>query len=258
MTGTDPGRSPNGSRRAGGVRLSKDPWQDAPVEELQDQVLPRWFVLLAIAAVVVAVGTLIAAFGSIGRSETPVAERRPPPADAAASAGGLTHDVGAFEVGGTEPVAYDQPCPSLEGVQVAGTAQDQATLRRGLAATCNVAEGDVADALQDFAEASGIVRFATFTETGVDSTATVADDPPQVLVNARFSRSDPLLIAPLIAHDVIARRDPGDAATELAARSAEADVCGQLFDETPRSCEDAMALVELPDPVSALRAAGYE
>lgn len=234
------------------LRLSSDPWRKAPTEELQDQVLPRWFVLLAIGAVLAAIVTLAVAFGAFGPGEVPVAERRPPPAS------GLTHDVGDFETGPTDPVAYDGACPLLEGVRVAGTPTDRASLRRGLAAACNVAEGDAAGALESFADAGGVVRFAVFETTGVDSAATTDGEPPQVLVNARFSRSAPQLIAPLVIHDAIARTDPGDARTELSARIAEADACSRLFDEPPRSCSDALSLSTSPDALAALRAVGYE
>lgn len=246
MTGTDrPPGEPTGTARYG-----KDPWAEAPTEELTDQVLPRWFVLLAIVAVVVAVGTFVTAFFEFGPREVPVAERRPPPAD------GLTHDVGGFVLGDSEAVPYADSCPLLEGVRVAGAEADRARLRSGLAALCNVAEADLAEALRAFAQAGGVVRFATFTDTGVASAATTGGDP-QILVNARFSRTGPLRIAPLIAHDVVARTGPGDAATELSARIGEADVCARIFDEPPPSCTDAAALVELPDPLGALRDAGY-
>lgn len=236
--------------RGDAARYGRDPWADAPTEELTDQVLPRWFVLLAIGAVIAAVGTLIAALFAFGPQEVPLAERRPPPAD------GLTHEVGDYVIGGNEAVLYTDSCPLLEGVRVAGTSEDRTRLRTGLAALCNVAEADVADGLEAFAEAGGVVRFATFTETGVASTATTGDDP-QILINTRFSRTGPLQIAPLIAHDVIARTDPGDAATELSARISQADACARIFNELPPSCDDATALVDLPDPLTALRQAGY-
>lgn len=254
-SGAGPGADPGDDRGLLDVRLSSDPWRNAPTEELQDQVLPRWFVLLAIVAVLAAAVTLAVAFGAFGPGEVPVAERRPPPA------GGLTHDVGAYEVGTAEPVAYDGSCPLLTGVQVAGTPTDRAALRRGLAAACNVAEGDAAAALEAFARAGGVVRFAAFGATGVDSAATTTGSPdarpPQILVNARFSRSAPLLIAPLLLHDAIARTDPGSARTELSARITEADACARLFDDPPRSCGDAISLATSPDALAALRAVGY-
>lgn len=259
MIGTEPGdrRTPRPQPAPGEHRPARgagtDPWARAPVEELQDQVLPRWFVLLGIAAVLAAIGALVAAFTVFGPDEVPLAERRPPPA------AGLTHAVGEYAVGDAEPVPYDEACPRLQGVQVAGTDADRASLRRGLAAVCNVAEADVADGLERFADAGGVVRFATFTETGVASTATVdGTTPPQILVNSRFARTDPLHIAPLIAHDVVARTAPGDAETELSARISQADVCDRLFAELPQGCAEATALVELPDALGALRGAGYE
>lgn len=247
-------RTPSRSRdaRSADPRFSKDPWADAPVEELQDQVLPRWFVLLAIAAVVVGAVVLVMALLATAPREVPLGERRPPPGNS-----GLTHDVGALEVGTSEPVVYERACSLLEGVRVAGTAADQANLRRSLAAACNAAGGDVAEGLRAFADAGGVVRYATFSETGVDSTATTSENPPVIYLNSRFSSASGLLGAPLIAHDVVAVTDPGDARTELDARIAEADVCASLFAELPRSCETATALVTTPGALRLLRAAGY-
>lgn len=238
-------------------RLSSDPWKDAPTEELQDQVLPRWFVLLGITTVLIALVTVVAAFTVFGRSDVPVAQRRPPPP---AQPAGRTHDVGEVQIGTAEPEVYDGACALLDGVRVAGTDRDTESLRRGLAGVCNLAtETDVTDVtggLRSFAASGGVVRFATFEATGVDSTVDLG--VPQILINARFSRSDPLQIAPLIAHDVIAMTAPGDAGTELSARISEADVCARLFTDLPRSCTDAANLVALPDPMTALLGAGYE
>jgi hypothetical protein len=246
------------SRRANPDRNAKDldPWRKAPVGELQEQLLPRWFVVLGLAMVPVAVGALIAAFVVLGPEEVPVEARRPPPA------GDLTHDVGAYEVGQSAPVVYDAACPELEGVRVAGTEADQARFRQGLAALCNTAlEPDVAEALRTFADAGGAVRFALFEATGVDSAADLSSAPPQILVNAKYTRIQPArTIAPLVVHDAVTLAvDPASAETALAARQAEAAACAAtlLADEYTRGCDDADELLALPDPLSALRTVGY-
>jgi hypothetical protein len=246
------GAEGNGRARLGS---SGDPWRDAPTSELGDPVLPRWFVLTAIAAVVAAIGVGIAAFVLPARSTVPEAARRPPPSAA------WTTSVGAVEAGGSPPDPYDAPCALLDGLRLAGTAGDQAQLRRGLAALCTTPlPAATRDGLEAFAGAGGVVRFATFEATGVDSTASRRGDEPMILVNARFQRTDPRWIAPLVAHDVVIRAgDPATAAAALAARRAELDVCASLLDDEAfsRACADAAAVVSTDDPLAALRDAGY-
>src|SRR5918998_4039382 len=85
----------------------KDPWRKTPTSELADQVLPRWFVLTAIAMIVVAIAVLVGAFVVFGPDRVGVAARRPPPA------GGLTSGVGDLRVGSSEPVPVSGMCPTL-------------------------------------------------------------------------------------------------------------------------------------------------
>lgn len=233
----------------------RDPWADAPVGELSEPLLPRWFVLLAIAAVLAAAITGVVALVGFGPDEVAVEARRPPPA------GALTHDVGGFRVGDAEPEAYEAPCAALVGVRVAGSASDRTLLRQAIAALCNTPlPADAEAALASFATAEGTVRFAVFEATGVDSAGEDAA-PPRILVNARFVQiARPRWIAPLVAHDaVVLAGDPGSAETALRAREVEAEVCRTLLgtEESGRSCADADAVLALPDPLAALRAVGY-
>jgi hypothetical protein len=233
----------------------RDPWRSAPVGELGEQLLPRWFVILAVVMVPVAIGAVIAAFVVFRPADVPLAERRPPPAD------DLTSAVGEYVVGEAEPEPYDDACPTLQGVQIAGTDTDQQALRLGLAGLCNVSlPSEVSDRLARFAQARGVVRFSAFEQTGVDSTAQLDADPPRILVNARLQLTDPLWIAPAVAHDVtFLDADPGTAAGALEARRVEALVCDRLLGgrRASRGCDDARQLLELPDPTGALQAAGF-
>lgn len=234
----------------------RDPWRRAPVGELGEQLLPRWFVLLAIAAIPLALGALIAAFLLSDPGPGPVAERRPPPAQ------GLSHDVGDLVVGEAAPAAWDAGCPQLAGLRIAGTDADRAVLEAGLAPLCDVVLPQGGQrALADLAQASAAVRFAAFARTGVDSTARTESDPPVVLLNNKLTFTDPWWIAPLVVHDAVTLAgEPGTVATALAARTAEAAVCDQLFAgerRASRGCGDAAELLALDDPGAALRAAGY-
>lgn len=234
----------------------RDPWRKAPVGELQDQLLPRWFVLLCIALIPVAIIALVVGFVVFSPDEIPVAARRPPPAN------GLTNDVGQFVVGETEPVLYEDACPLLQGVRIAGTPQDQQALRLGLAALCNTSLPPViSDRIELFANAGGTVRFAQFQSTGVDSTVRGEREPHEILVNAKLQRTDPLWIAPIVAHDaVLLGTAPATAAGALEARRAEDLVCDRVLSgrRESRGCEDAEALLALPDPEAALREAGFQ
>jgi hypothetical protein len=241
---------PGASQRA----ERRDVYADSPVGELHDPLLPRWFVLLAIAAVLAAIATLVAAFVVFGPEEVPVEARRPPPS------GTLTHDVGEFVLGETDAVPYEAACPQLEGVRIAGFEADRALLRQALAALCNTPlDDDAVAALAAFSAGGGVVRFAAFEATGVDSAADL--DGARILVNAKFvSMARPRWIAPVVAHDaVVLAGDPEAAETALRARQVEADVCRRLLgtEDASRGCEDAEALLALPDPLAALRSAGY-
>lgn len=232
-----------------------DPWRNAPVGELSEQLLPRWFVITAVISVPVAIVVFVAALVVMGSAEeTPLAERRPPPA------AGLTHDVGEYAVGDTEPVTWTADgCPLLDGVRIAGHDADLEALSGGLDALCATDLGPAtAERVRAFAAAGGVVRFAVFEATGVDSAADL--DGERILVNGKFAHSTPAWIAPLIVHDVtLLDLGPGEAEAALAARQAEAAVCGYLFADGPRSraCDDAAALVDADDPLADLRAAGY-
>jgi hypothetical protein len=232
----------------------RNPWRRAPVGELQEQLLPRWFVLLALAMIPVAAVVVVAAFILGGAREVPVVERRPPPA------AGLTHAVGQLQVGEAAPEPYAEACPLLQGVQVAGTDADRALLRRGLAGVCNTTLDEATAAhLRAFAGAGGVVRFALFEATGVDSAAR-GGNPPAILVNAKFTQTDPLWISPLVVHDAtMLGLDATLATSAVAAREAELRVCERLLSgrRASRGCADAASLLALPHPLAALRDAGY-
>lgn len=234
---------------------ARDPWADAPTSELGDQVLPRWFVLTAAAAVLAAIAVTAVALLLPGRSAVPVEARRPPPSDA------FTTAVGTIEVGTSAPTAYDAPCGLLDGLRLAGTPADQARLRRGLAALCTTSvRADAEAALRALARRDAVVRYATFEATGVDSTATRDDRSPTVLINTRFQRTQPAWVAPLVVHDaMMLAGDAATATTAAAAREAEALVCARVLgdDTDSRACQDAYAIMSLDDPVAALRGAGF-
>lgn len=241
------------------ARPSRSPYEGARVEELEEPLLPRWFVLLALGAVPVAIGVLVWAFLAFGPEEVSVAARRPVPVEGS----GLSTAVGERNVGDLDPLAVPAECPLVEGIMAGGTSADVERISAGVNALCEVTvPGGAAERLGTFAGAGGVVRFAQFEATGVDSTLDLGGEVPVVLVNARLAQpsTDPRWISPLLVHDVAyVELEPGLASAELEARTAEDRICGQLFteDRPSRACDDAAALLALPDPLGALQEAGY-
>lgn len=245
---------PPGSRGA-----SRDPYATAPVGELSEPLLPRWFVLLAVVAVPVALAVFLVAFPFLGSDELPVTDVRPPPP----AGGAFSHDVGEVTVGSAEPQPADAECPAVSGFAVAGAESDRQRLDTGLNALCDTGvSADASPALAALRDAGAVVRFAVFERTEVNSVVEVGADPPRVLINARFAGvPQPRWVTPLIVHEaVMFDGDPATAATAVAARRAELAVCEALFDPDDFSsgCETAAELLALDDPAAALRDAGYE
>lgn len=239
------GRRPRRSRRDGGPR---DPYEGLPVDELDDPLLPRWFVLTLLASVPVALVLFVVAFFGLGRGEVAPAERRPPPT------GTVSADVGEITAGEREPVAHDGACPQASRFALAGAEADRARLARALDALCDL---EVAtDALDDLAGTGrATLRFAALEAAGVE----VASDDDVVMLNARLAERPAAELAPLLAYEArLVTADRLDARAVVDARSLEAAVCDELLAEPTRGCEDARAILALEDPIAELRAAGFD
>ena len=245
-------------------RARRNVYDGARTEELDEPLLPRWFVLLFLLAIPVVIGVGIWAFVVFGPEEVPIAERRPPPS----ADGLLTTDVGQFDIGTSDAELLALPdCERYRGIRAGGSAEDRARIELAVDALCDLdLPQDVATRLRRLAVDGGEVRFALFQLTGVDSTLELIDpDRPRVLLNNRFARADtePLWIAPLLVHDTTYLDLPvGPAESALAAREAEAMVCDALFaeggePEPSRACEDAEALLDFISPLRALEDAGF-
>ncbi|QBI20179.1 hypothetical protein ER308_11800 [Egibacter rhizosphaerae] len=248
-------------------RSGKDPYEGLPVDdELGEPILPRWFVLTALAfvpLVLVVGGIAFLGFGTglLGGEDVPAAERRPPPE------GPYTTGVGELVAGEADPERIDAPCSAAEGLRVAGTEQDRATLYGAVDAACDsLGEVDeLADGLEPLADHGAILRFATFEATGVDVTTDLVSDPPVVYANARYAQQAAELIVPLLAHeaDLLRAADRGDeldgARTALDARARQARACEAALDRPSRACEDTAELLALEreEAVERLRAAGF-
>ena len=218
-----------------------------PVDELDEPILPRWFVLTMLASIPLALVVFVLAFFGFGRTEVPVAERRPPPAN------DLSADVGVLAAGERDPVPHEPECPAVDGLGVAGASDDRGLLAATLDVLCAVPE--VTDDVAALADQEVAVRYASFQRAGVD----VASDASTVYLDARHVDVEPALAAPLIAYESALRMAPSiDAEAVVSARAAELAACDRLLAERTRPCEDAAALLDLVDPVAALRDAGFD
>ncbi|MFO8075364.1 MAG: hypothetical protein R6T85_04520 [Egibacteraceae bacterium] len=232
-------------RREAGPR---DPYEGLPVDELDEPLLPRWFVLTLLVSVPVALVLFVVAFFGLGRGETTAPERRPPPTEATSA------DVGEVTAAQREPVGHDGACPQASRFNLVGAEADRARLAEALDALCEL---DVATAaLAELAEAGRTtVRFAGFEAAGVE----VASDDAVVMLNARLAGRPAAELAPLLAYEArLVTADRLDARAVVDARALEAAVCDELLAEPTRGCEDARAILALDDPIATLREAGFD
>lgn len=234
----------------------RDPWRNAPTSELGDQVLPRWFVLLALVMVAAAVVVVVLAFARAGSGRYElVAARRPPPGRGLTSAARLQpedRDVGL--------VPAQVSC--APGARLRGTSAEVATLRAALAALCaGELPESVRRGLRRLSEAGARYAFGALDPARVDVTRLRAPPSPLTVLNADLADAPPEELAPLLAYDAaLVGRDPAAASAVLRARRAEAAVCRRLLptSEITLSCADARALTGLDDPLEELRRAGFD
>lgn len=223
-------------------------------------MLARWFVIAMLVLVPIGFGVAVWAFLSIRDTTIPVAERRPP------GTAEVTHDRGDAAFGESTDRAPGPGC--AEDIELVGDANARATATRTLSALCQILQRgsfpDAEEGLRRWAEQDGAFRFAVFERTGLDSSARVEDGSVVIELNAKFQFDDATLAAPMVLHELVhlAGGWPGTpvgAEEELAAMQAQHEACERLVarDALPRGCGDAVELLELQDPRSALAEAGY-
>lgn len=225
-----------------------------------EPVLPRWFAIALVVLVPVGVAVSVWAFTSFDREELSPAQRRPPGTTA------MTHergDAALNEITTTEP----GPACATE-ITLLGDAGGRAAGRRVLGGVCTLlGRGGferAEEGLRRWTEHDGVLRFAVFEVTGLDSTARAEHGRVVIELNAKFQFEDATLAAPAVIHELahLAGSWPGSAVSaedELEAVQAQARACEDLVlpDDPPRGCTDARALLEATDPLSLLLEAGY-
>lgn len=231
-----------------------------------EPVLARWFVLVMIGLVVAGIGVLVWAWLSIDRPELPAAERRPP-GDAQ-----VTHDRGEAALNQITEVERGPGCAA--SIEMIGDSGARAAGRRALTATCwLLGEGDgdfdrfpaATAGMAAWIANDGLLRFAIFERSGVESSARYENGRLVVELNAKFQFEDAMRAAPAIIHQLALLGVPDfpgtpiSAEAELAATREQGVACDALpmGDQPPRGCLDVQELLTDDDPLGLLIDAGY-
>lgn len=228
-----------------------------------EPVLHRWFVIAMLVLVPIALGVSIwAATFVFGRDVIEPADRRPP-GDAVA-----TIDRGDAELGTITETELGPSCAA--SIRIVGDPVARRQASRAMGAACSLLRrggfGDATSGLQEWAANQGRLRFAVFERSGVESSLRRDDDGRLTLeLNASFQFEDATRAAPAIIHQLTLLADrafpgaPITAERALLGAEAQASACERLVlsEEPPRGCLDVAELLDDPDPIGALRAAGY-
>jgi len=250
MSATD-GRPPLPPLRSDGL----------PTLETGEPVLARWFVLVMLLLVPIAIAVSVLAWRATDREPPPAIERRVVGSET------VTHDRGEALFPATEA---SEPGPSCaEDVTLTGDPSAVSAARRALSATCQlVATGELPLAragLEAWLAASPMMRVGTFEASGVDASARWEDGRIVLELNARYLFEDATRAAPVVVHQLglIGQPDwPGQvisAQAEAAALAEQLRACGRLSlpDGVPRPCRDAQELVGSEDLVGELIRVGF-
>ena len=239
------------------------------VAALKARPWPRlpWWLWLAVAVTTVAMVVVATGlFGSVA-DQLPVAARRSPPTQE------LSHGVGDIRVPVLERqnqgllVRRHASCSRLDRVTLVGTAAEVALLDAAADQLCALrSTAPIRRARDGLQQAAATVSFAEFELSINESTTDFSQDPPAVMVHAKFQQgaAAPERVAVVLAHEGshVADGGPPTAAAELAARTAELDACGRRVTggaQPNRGCAAAAALLATDDAgaLARLKEAGY-
>ena len=250
MSGSD-GRPPLEPLRGDGL----------PTLATGEPVLARWFVIVMLLLVPVAVAVSVLAWQAASRQPPDAIERR------SVGTAEVTTDRGDALFPQTEA---SEPGPSCaEGVLLTGDRSAVSAARRALSATCQlIASGTLplaAAGLEVWLESDASTRVGTFERSGVDASARASDGGIVLELNARYLFEDATRAAPVVVHQLalIGQPDwpgaPVSAQAEAAALTEQLQACARLSlpDGVPRPCRDARELLAIDDLVGALIAVGF-
>lgn len=249
--------------RPGGDRYDPPPLpgDGLPTLPTGEPVLARWFVLIMLVLVPVAIGVVVWAFLSIPEADIAPAERRPP------GTAEVTYDRGEAQFTTTRETEPGPDC--AQRVTLIGDEGARATGRAALATLCEVLARPGLDPARDGlrAWAGGRLEIAVFERSGVESSTRIEDGAPVVELNAKFQFVDAARAAPVLVHELTLLGDdefpgrPVSARAALEATEAQQLACEELDllddDEPPRGCLDAEALLAGERPLDELVEAGF-
>lgn len=250
-TGPTDGRPPLGPLRDDGL----------PTLPTGEPVLARWFVIVMLLLVPVAIAVSVLAWRATDREPPPAIERR------VVGTATITHDRGDALFPETDDA---EPGPSCaETVTLTGDSSAISAARRALSATCQLlATADLPLAragLEVWLANDPSIRVGTFERSGVDISARVEDGAIVVELNARYLFEDATRAAPVVVQQLGVIGSAGwpgavvSAQAEAAALAEQHLACGRLSlpDGVPRPCRDAAELVASDDLVADLIRVGF-
>ena len=226
-----------------------------------EPVLQRWFVIVLLVMVPVALAVTVWAFMAIDREPLSAAERRP--------AGGPEVTIARGEAMLSETRDAEPGPGCSQAIRVVGDPGSQTAARTALEGVCDLIDtGDfpeVREGLVTWIAGDGQLRIATFELSGVESSARLEDDRLVVELNAKFQFEDPRRGSPALVHQLVLLTDPGwpgqtvGVTTELRAAVLQQRACDvlDLAGEESRGCRDAAELVAAEDPVADLLDVGF-
>jgi len=226
-----------------------------------EPVLARWFVIVMLLLVPIAIAVTVIAWQAASREPPSAIERR------SVGTAVITNDRGDALFPVSDAAAPGPSC--AERALLTGDRSAVSAARRALSATCQlIARGDLplaARGLEAWLEAGAVTRVGTFERSGVDASARVEDGRIVLELNARYLFEDATRAAPVVVHQLglIGQPDwpgaPVSAQAEAAALTEQLLACGRLSlpDGVPRPCRDAAELLALDDLVGALVGVGF-
>jgi len=226
-----------------------------------EPVLARWFVIVMLLLVPVAIAVTVIAWQAASREPPAAIERR--------SVGTATVTTDRGDALFPESDAAEPGPSCAEEVLLTGDRSAVSAARRALSATCQlIASGELplaAAGLEAWLQAGAVARVGTFERSGVDASARSEEGGIVLELNARYLFEDATRAAPVVVHQLalIGQLDwpgmPVSAQAEAAALAEQLRACGRLSlpDGTPRPCRDAAELLGLDDLVGALIGVGF-
>lgn len=226
-----------------------------------EPVLARWFVLVMLLLVPVALAVTVVAWQVTDREPPAAIERR------AVGTAAVTYDRGEAVFPATDTTVTGPAC--AEAARLIGDASAISAARRALSATCQlIGAGGLPRAeagLAVWLASDPSMRVGTFEASGVDASARSEDGGIVLELNARYLFEDATRAAPVVVAQLALIGDPDwpgavvSAQAEAAALAEQLAACGRLSlpDGLPRPCRDAEELVASDTLVADLIAVGF-